>query len=203
MDDRISDLLGIVREEINLYRDLTEHARRKTALLVQGRVEAILESNKSEESFNIKLRSLESEMARLCCDLAQFFRIPREEFTLMRLADSLEQSLALELRTQTALFRNIVKQLKSVTQRNMRLIERSIHYSEGCWLRFPMPRALISRPDCSSQFPLFSRRFRESVIRSPLGYVQSDFEELNLRELPPASNGTRHYDIHIKWPRYC
>ncbi len=131
MDDRISDLLGIVREEINLYRDLIEHARRKTALLVQGRVDAIQESNKSEESFNIKLRSLEREMGRLCSELAEAFRIPREEFTLTKLADSLEQSLALELRIQTTLFRNIVIQLKSVTQRNMRLIERSIHYSRG------------------------------------------------------------------------
>jgi hypothetical protein len=131
MDDRISDLLEIIRDEIRVYRDLIEHARRKTALLVQGRVEAILESNKIDETFNIKLRSLEVEMARLCCDLSQAFRIPREEFTLMKLADSLEQSLALEIRTQTTLFRNIVKQLKSVSQRNMRLIERSIHYSRG------------------------------------------------------------------------
>ncbi len=131
MDDRISDLLGIIRDEISIYRDLIEHARRKTALLVQGRVEAILESNKIEETFNIKLRALETEMARLCHDLAQSFRIPREEFTLMKLADSLEQSLALEIRAQTTLFRNIVMQLKSVTQRNIRLIERSIHYSRG------------------------------------------------------------------------
>ena len=131
MDDRISKLLGIVREEINLYRDLVEHARRKTALLVQGRVDAILESNRIEEMFNIKLRRLESEMVHLCLDLSQSFRIPREKFTLMELADSLEQSLALEIRTQTALFRNIVKQLKSVNQRNMRLIEKSVNYSRG------------------------------------------------------------------------
>ena len=131
MDDRISSLLEIVREEISLYRDLIEHARRKTPLLVQGRVDAILESNKVEEVFNCKLRTLEGEMTRICCDLAKSFRIPLEEFTLMKLADSLEQSLASEIKTQTTLFRNIVKQLKSVSQRNMRLIEKSLHYSRG------------------------------------------------------------------------
>jgi hypothetical protein len=131
MSEKISELLGIVREEISLYRDLMEHARRKTALLVQGRVEAILESNKIEETFNAKLRELEAEMANLCRDLCQVFRIPREEFTLMKLADSLEQSLALEIKSQATLFRNIVRQLKSVNQRNMRLIERSLRYSEG------------------------------------------------------------------------
>ncbi len=161
MDDRISDLLGIVREEINLYRDLIEHARRKTALLVQGRVEAILESNKIEEAFNIKLRNLESEMVRLCHDLSQSFRIPREEFTLMKLAESLEQSLALEIRTQTTLFRNIVNQLKSVSQRNMRLIEKSIHYSRGLL-------ALISNASGS---------YRQSGLFEPIPPIQPTFSE--------------------------
>jgi hypothetical protein len=131
MDRLISELLGVIREEINTYRDLIEHARRKTALLVKGRVEAILESNKAEEAFNVRLRELEREMARLCRDLCKNFGIPREEFTLIKLADRLEQSLALEIKSQTTLFRNIVKQLKSITQRNMRLIEKSVHYSQG------------------------------------------------------------------------
>ena len=129
MSDQISELLRVVRDEIRLYRELIEHARRKTALLVQGRVEAILESNKSEEAFNAGLRTLESEMVRLCRDLGRTFKIPREEFTLMKLAENLEQSFALEIKSQATIFRNLVKQLKSINQRNMRLTERSMHYS--------------------------------------------------------------------------
>ncbi len=131
MESAISELLGIVREEIKIYRVLIEHTRQKTALLVQGKIEAILESNRIEEMFNLKLRSLENEMSRLCRDLSQLFRIPREEFTLLKLADRLEQPLAQEIRSQTTLFGNIVKQLKSASQCNMRLIEKSIHYSKG------------------------------------------------------------------------
>ena len=131
MSDQVSELLGIVRDEIRIYRDLMEHAQRKTALLTQGRVEALLESNKTEEVFNETLRALESEMARLCRDLGAAFGIPREEFTLMRLAQNLEQPLALEILTQAGLFQKIVKQLKSVNQRNMRLAEHSMRYSAG------------------------------------------------------------------------
>jgi hypothetical protein len=162
MRDQISELLGIIREEIHLYRDLIEHARRKTALLVQGRVEAILESNRIEEAFNAKLRGLETEMFRLCRDLGETLKIPREEFTLMKLADSLEQSLALEIKSQTILFRNIVKQLKSVNQRNMRLLERSIRYSQGLLAFFASPGGSY-RPTglfelIPSIQPTFSRR---------------------------------------------
>ncbi len=131
MDDRIRKLLNIIRDEISLYRDLIEHARYKTAVLVRGSVEAILECKKIEEGFNLKLRSLETEMSGICRDLSLSFRIPLEEFTLVKLAEKLEQSLALEIRTQTTLFRNMVRQLKAVSQRNMRLIEKSLHYSRG------------------------------------------------------------------------
>jgi hypothetical protein len=125
MEDRIRNLLQIVAQEIALYRDLIEHARRKAALLARGQSEAILEYKKIEEVFNNRLRNLENEMAHLAHDLCRIFRIPREEFTLTRLADTLEHSLALEIRRRTALFLNIVRQLKSVTQRNMKLVEKS------------------------------------------------------------------------------
>ena len=86
---------------------------------------------------NIKQRSLETEMSRLCQDLSRSFRIPRDEFTLVKLADNLERSLALEIKTQTTLFRNMVNQLKAVSQRNMRLIEQSLHYSRGLLALIP------------------------------------------------------------------
>jgi hypothetical protein len=127
----ISDLMGIVREEIAVYRELVEHARRKTAILVQGRIEPILESNRIEAAFNLRLRTLENEMARVCAEVAQAFRIPREEFTLLKLAEGVEQSVAAEIRMQTGLFRTLVEQLKGVNRRNMRLVQSSIRYSQG------------------------------------------------------------------------
>jgi len=131
MENRVSELLGLIREEISLYRDLIEHARRKTALLIQGSVQAILESNKVEETFNLKLRMLEDEVRRLCLELCQAFRLPREEFTLLKLAEGFEEPVAEEIKSQTGLFKNLIEQLKTVNQRNMKLIESSISYSRG------------------------------------------------------------------------
>jgi len=131
MESGLADFIDIMREEIGIYRDLIEHARKKTALLVQGRIEDILESNKAEETFNIKLRILESEVARLVTGLCQVFKIPREEFTILKLADSVDEAAATEIRAQTNLFRNLADQLKAVNQRNMKLAESSVHYSRG------------------------------------------------------------------------
>jgi len=131
MEDRFSAILGIMREEIRLYRELMEHARRKTALLVRGKIDEILESNKTEETFNIQLRILESELSRLCSELCQAWRIPRNELTLLKLADGAEPSVAREIRSQTSLFRSLIEQLRSVNRRNRRLTESSLCHSRG------------------------------------------------------------------------
>jgi hypothetical protein len=131
MDEQVIALMKIVREEIALYRDLIEHARKKTALLVRGPLEAILESNKLDETFNIKLRMLENEVARLCQQLCSTLQITREEFTLLKLAEGVEQSVAAEIKSQSLLFKHLVEQLKGVNQRNRKLVESSLHYSRG------------------------------------------------------------------------
>ncbi len=131
MDKLLSDVLRILREEVGLYRGLIEHARHKTALLVRGYVDDILESNKAEETFNLKLRILENEMSRLCRELCQVVRIPYEEFTLLKLADGLSQPVAAEIKTHAILFKHLIDELKSVNYRNIRLIESSVRYSRG------------------------------------------------------------------------
>jgi hypothetical protein len=161
LDDGISDLLRIVREEINLYRDLMEHARRKTALLVQGRVEAIFESNRIEETFIARLRELEMEMIHLCTDLSKAFRIPREEFTLMKLADRLDKSLALEIKSQNTLFGNIVRQLNIINQRNRKLIEKSLRYSEGLMALFSNATSSYQPTGLFEPIPLIQPTFSQ------------------------------------------
>ncbi len=131
MDKLLADVLRILHEEIDLYRNLADHARQKTALLVSGHMDAILESNKTDETYNLKLRILEDELSRLCGELCQAFKIPCEEFTLLKLADGVNQSVAAEIKAQTNLFKNLIAELKSINRRNTMLIESSVRYSRG------------------------------------------------------------------------
>jgi hypothetical protein len=131
MNDQASDLLGIIREEICLCRDLVEHSQHKATLIALGSVEDILESNRIEESHSSRLLALEEDMKRLCCDLGRTCRIPSEEVTIMKLADYFERSLALEIKGQSDICRNLMQQLSSVSRRNKRLIEKSMRLSNG------------------------------------------------------------------------
>jgi hypothetical protein len=131
VDDLISCLLTIIRDEIELYRDLIERAGRKTELPSPSFVEALQENNHADEICAAKLRSLEMERARLCGDLCRSFQIPQAEFTLMKLAGYLEPPLALKVTTQATLFRDAVTQLKSINERNRKLVEKCLGYSQG------------------------------------------------------------------------
>ncbi len=129
MDEQISALMKIIGEEISLYRALIAHARRKTALLIRGSLEAILESKRVDETFNADLRALENELAHLSQQLCQVLHITREDFTLLKLAEGLEKSIADEIRLQTALFRKLVGQLNDIDRRNRKLLEHSLDCS--------------------------------------------------------------------------
>ncbi|MFH1573522.1 MAG: hypothetical protein ABIG68_06030, partial [Acidobacteriota bacterium] len=90
MDDPVAAIVKVVKEEIDLYRALIGHAREKTALLVRGKLGAILDSSKADETFNLRLRLLEDEMSRLIDQVCPRLQITRQEFTLLRLAEEAE-----------------------------------------------------------------------------------------------------------------
>lgn len=131
MADLVAELLRIVGEQIDVCRALVVHARHRTGLLASADVEALLASNRIEEEFCAKLQRLEKERASLCHDACSALGMLPGEFTLMKLTEKLDHPSAGELRSQANLLKSIVKELRSVTRRNMRVIEKSIAYSQG------------------------------------------------------------------------
>jgi flagellar biosynthesis/type III secretory pathway chaperone len=129
MNEQISELLVIIRNEIGLYRDLLECEQLKTTLLTGGRIEKLMECNKSEEGIFIRLREFEAKRLRICEKLCADLGIPQADFTLARLADSLNDSH--ELDESASLLRDIVEQVQTAGERNRTLIEKPLRYAEG------------------------------------------------------------------------
>ena len=129
MKEQISELLGIIRDEIRFYHDLLECEQQKTTLLSGGSLEELMECNKTEEGSVIRLRDLEAKRLRLCEKLSEELGIPRDEFTLARLAESLDSPN--ELNESAALLRNIVQCAQATGARNSGLIEKPLRYAEG------------------------------------------------------------------------
>jgi flagellar biosynthesis/type III secretory pathway chaperone len=129
MKEQISELLGIMRDEIRSYHGLLECEQRKTALLTGGDVEELMECNRIEENSVVRLQELEARRLHLCEKLCLEFGIPREEFTLTRLAESLDNTN--ELKESAALLRDVVQRVQIVGARNRELIEKPLRYVEG------------------------------------------------------------------------
>ena len=129
MKEQISELLGIIRDEIRFYHELLECEQHKTTLLAGGRLEELMECNSKEQDCVIHLQGFEKKRLRLCEKLGEELGIPREEFTLSRLAESLDNPH--ELNESAALLRNIVQSLQVEGARNSGLIEKPLRYAEG------------------------------------------------------------------------
>jgi len=129
MKEQISELLGILHDEIRCYHELLECEQRKTALLAGGRVEELIECNKTEEESVIHLQKLETKRLCLCEGLCEELQIPREEFTLTRLAEFLDNSN--ELDESAAVLRNLARNVQVVGARNRDTLEKPLRYVEG------------------------------------------------------------------------
>jgi hypothetical protein len=129
MNERIPKLLGIMREEIQLYRDLLECEQRKTTMLAGGYVEELMECNKTEEDRVVRLQDLETKRLRLCEKFCEDLQIPCEEFTLARLAELLDSPY--EFNESAALLREAARGVQVVSARNRNLIEKPLRYAEG------------------------------------------------------------------------
>jgi len=129
MNEQISELLGILRDEIRFYHDLLESERLKNTLLADGRVEELMECNKIEEDNVTYLKELEAKRLRLCQKLCKELGIPQEEFTLARLAEFRE--IPHELDESAALLRDLVQRVQAVGARNRDMIEKPLRYAEG------------------------------------------------------------------------
>ena len=129
MNEQITELLGILRDEIGSYHDILECEQRKVALLTGGPVEDLMECNKTEEDSIIRLQELEAKRLRICEKLCDELGIPREEFSLARLAESIESPN--ELDESAALLREVVRNVQVVGARNSAMIEKPLRYVEG------------------------------------------------------------------------
>ena len=129
MSEKIPELLGIMRDEIRCYHSLLECEQNKTALLAGGRVEELLECNKIEEESVVRLQELEVKRLRVCEKLCEELQIPRDDFTLARLADYFDTPS--ELDESALLLRSVIQSVQVVGARNRDLIEKPLRYVEG------------------------------------------------------------------------
>jgi hypothetical protein len=128
MKEHIPELLGIMREEIRLYNDMLECEQRKTELLIGGHVEELMECNKTEEERIVQLRELETKRLSICEDLCRKLEIPREDFTLTRLTESLDGPHGLD--EAAALLLDVVQRVQVVGEHNQSLIEKRLRHAE-------------------------------------------------------------------------
>jgi uncharacterized HAD superfamily protein len=129
MEKDLLQLIRIIREELDLYKNLVEKLRKKTDIIVEGNMSEIIKSTGEEEAVVLKIRMLENELITLCGSIATQLGIPFEGFTLSGLADKVAHGFAHQLRVFSDAFSELISEIRKANRRNMILLNNYFHYA--------------------------------------------------------------------------
>jgi hypothetical protein len=134
--DSFNNLIQVLEEEITVYRHFLDLVRHEHDILVESKLEALIENNKAKEAMIAKLKSLERIREKRARDLtiaigAQAAIVNNEPLTLLQLASKLEMAMADRLRSIHATLDLLIKRVKENNQKNEALVQSALTNIKG------------------------------------------------------------------------
>lgn len=131
-----NNLIQILEEEITVYRHFLDLVRHEYNILMESKLDALVENNKAKEAMIVKLKSLERIRDKRAKDLtiavgAQSAIINNEPLTLLQLAGKLEMAMGDRLRSIHATLELLIKRVKENNHKNEALVQSALTNIKG------------------------------------------------------------------------
>lgn len=131
-----NNLIQILEEEITVYRHFLDLVRHEYNILMESKLEALIENNKAKDAMITKLKSLERIREKRARDLtiavgAQAAIVNNEPLTLMQLASKLDMAMGDRLRSIHATLELLIKRVKENNQKNEVLVQSALTNIKG------------------------------------------------------------------------
>jgi flagellar biosynthesis/type III secretory pathway chaperone len=138
----IDDLTGVLRKEIEQYRQLLVLIRRERGRIVRGELTTLADVVRKKEVLTRDLEQLEASRRTLLDQVATALGVEGEELTLARLAGMVPEESGSTLRSLLAEFRGVVGLLVAANDLNRTLLDRSLDLVQGSLALF---KTVVSR----------------------------------------------------------
>ena len=137
----LEDLVKILDTELDQYHDLLGmlHAQRKH--FATGDIESFEEINKRQGTVVLKIKTLEEARKSIVSQLAQYFNVPQDGFTLTKLAALVDEPYSKQCKTFREEILSLIKKLENIRESNAYLIQHALHYVSGVLRIFASSRA--------------------------------------------------------------
>ncbi len=131
MQSLFAELAAILRQEIDLYRQLLALVRRERGRIIKGELAGLSELVRRKEALARELAPLEESRVSLLERLASELGEPAGALTLLRVAERASGEAGEALRGLLGEFRGIIGRLVAAHEVNRNLLDRSLEFVQG------------------------------------------------------------------------
>ncbi len=129
--DSYKNLVDILEEEITVYRHFLDLIRHEHDILIQSKLEDLIENNRAKEAMINKLRSLERIREKRVKEIATLLSVKVDSPRLLDIASSMEMKMGDKLRTIHATLDLLIKRVKEHNARNEELVQTALQNIKG------------------------------------------------------------------------
>lgn len=128
LDDLLARLGDLLKEETDVYSDILNVSKQKTAVIVEGKVAELEKIVKMEQSFIKKIASLENRREALVGELSGLTGRKPEELTISNIAGLSEGKNSETLKGMQRSMAALIDELCKSNEMNSRLVRNSLDY---------------------------------------------------------------------------
>lgn len=131
IENLLSDLVGILDNEIEQYRTLIDTLVDQRRYFTNGDIASFEEINKRQGTLVLKIKTLEEARKSIISQFAHCLNIPKEEVTLAKLSPLINKPYDECLSVLSEDIITIIGDLESIRESNAYFIKHSLHYVSG------------------------------------------------------------------------
>jgi len=125
MNDRlINDLMDVLLQESKIYEDILEISKKKTDVIVKGKVSELESITNLEQSLIVKIGKLEETRENIVTEIAGIAGMDPSEMTISELEKHVDEKQAEKLREYKKHMTSIIEEIKNINEVNSRLIKK-------------------------------------------------------------------------------
>lgn len=125
------NLVGILEDEIKVYRHFLDLIRNEHEILLQSKLDDLIENNRAKEAMIHKLRSMERVREKRVKEIALELHVKAEPPRLLDIAASLGMGHGDKLRSIHSTMDLLIRRVKEHNSRNEELVQSALQNIKG------------------------------------------------------------------------
>lgn len=127
----MTSLIGVLEEEIKIYRTLLDIVRKEKDILISANLDDLNENNRAKEAMLLKIRALEAQRLKNAVEVYQALNLNGEQPRLLEIARHVDDETAEKLRNVHSVLDLLLRRIQEFNRSNEDLVQSALHNVTG------------------------------------------------------------------------